>query len=180
MQSHLLFLGNVRYSLMLHFWRFLSIENLVGYSELFWRHIYINAPNTAWRYIDRSLQALQTLYWPLKFSESKEQWRALDGTCDFIHDVPRICWCYVVPRISGSIFQAFLRVKCNITVISLLFGKYTRTFVPRFPGIPEMLYFPPPSASGNITSRGFPGTSGQTFWYISLKAMKYLYNTYSW
>ena len=34
----------------------------------------------------------------------------------------------------GSIFQAFLRVKCNITVISLLFGKYTRTFVPRFPG----------------------------------------------
>ena len=39
-----------------------------------------------------------------------------------------------------------------------------------------MLYFPPPSASGNITSRGFPGTSGQTFWYISLKAMKYLYN----
>ena len=58
----------------------------------------------------------------------------------------------------------------------MLFGKYTRTFVPRFPGIPEMLYFPPPSASGNITSRGFPGTSGQTFWYISLKAMKYLYN----
>ena len=31
----------------------------------------------------------------------------------------------------------------------------------------------PPSASGNITSRG---TLGQTFWYISLKAMKYLYN----
>ena len=58
----------------------------------------------------------------------------------------------------------------------MLLGKYTRTFVPRFPGIPEMLYFPPPSASGNITSRGFPGTSGQTFWYISLKAMKYLYN----
>ena len=76
----------------------------------------------------------------------------------------------------GSIFQAFLRVKCNITVISLLLVKYTRTFVPRFPGIPEMLYFPPPAASGNITSRGFPGTSGQTFWYISLKAMKYLYN----
>ena len=73
-------------------------------------------------------------------------------------------------------FSSVLRVKCNITDISLLFGKYTRTFVPRFPGIPEMLYFPPPSASGNITSRGFPGTSGQTFWYISLKAMKYLYN----
>ena len=73
-------------------------------------------------------------------------------------------------------FSSVLRVKCNITVISLLFGKYTRTFVPRLPGIPEMLYFPPPSASGNITSRGFPGTSGQTFWYISLKAMKYLYN----
>ena len=76
-------------------------------------------------------------------------------------------------------FQAFSRVKCNITVISLLLGKYTRMFVPRFPGIPEMLYFPPPSASGNITSRGFPGTSGQTFWYISLKAMKYLYNVFS-
>ena len=27
---------------------------------------------------------------------------------------------------------------------------------------------------GNITSQGFPGTMGQTFWYISLKAMKYL------
>ena len=33
-----------------------------------------------------------------------------------------------------------------------------------------------PSASGNITSQGFTGTSGQTFWYIPLKAMKYLYN----
>ena len=73
-------------------------------------------------------------------------------------------------------FSSVLRVKCNITVISLLFGKYIGTFVPRFPGIPLMLYFPPPSASGNITSRGFPGTSGQTFWYISLKVMKYLYN----
>ena len=73
-------------------------------------------------------------------------------------------------------FQAFLRVKCNITVISLLLGKYTRTFVPRFPGIPEMLYFPMPEAEGNITFRGFPGTWGQTFWYISLNAMKYLYN----
>ena len=38
-------------------------------------------------------------------------------------------------------------------------------FVPRFPGIPEMLYFPTPKAEGNITSRGFPGTEGQTFWY---------------
>ena len=73
-------------------------------------------------------------------------------------------------------FLSVFTIKCNITVISLLLGKYTRTFVPRFPGIPEMLYFPPPSASGNITSRGFPGTSGQTFWYISLKSMKYLYN----
>ena len=33
-------------------------------------------------------------------------------------------------------------------------------FVPRFPGIPEMLYFPTPKAEGNITSRGFPGTEG--------------------
>ena len=80
------------------------------------------------------------------------------------------------PQNFGSIFQAFSRVKCNITFISLLLEKYTRTFVPRFPGIPEILYFCPPSASGNITSRGFPGTSGQTFWYISLKAMTYLYN----
>ena len=46
-------------------------------------------------------------------------------------------------------FQAFSQIKCNI-------GKYTRMFVPLF-----------------------PGTSGQTFWYISLKAMKYLYNIYS-
>ena len=27
-------------------------------------------------------------------------------------------------------------------------------------------------AEGNITSRGFPGTDGQTFWYISREAMK--------
>ena len=71
-----------------------------------------------------------------------------------------------------------LRVKCNKTDISLLLGKYTKTFVPRFPGIPEMFYFLPPAESGNITSQGFPGTSGQTFWYISLKAMKYLYIVY--
>ena len=38
-------------------------------------------------------------------------------------------------------------------------------FIPRFPGIPEMLYFPTPKAEGNITSRGFPGTEGQTFGY---------------
>ena len=29
-------------------------------------------------------------------------------------------------------------------------------FVPRFPGIPEMLYFLTPKAERNITSRGFP------------------------
>ena len=165
---------------MLHFWRFLSIENLVGYFELFWRHIYINAPNTAWRYIDRSLQALLTLYWPLKFSGSKEH--RFEIMTDTWRYVRRYSWrpenllVLLCPKNFGSIFQAFSRVKRNITVISLLLGKYTRTFVPQFPGIPEMLYFPPPSASGNITSRGFPGTSGQTFWYISLKAMKYLYN----
>ena len=28
-------------------------------------------------------------------------------------------------------------------------------FVPRFPGIPETLYFPTPKAEENITSRGF-------------------------
>ena len=71
----------MEYTIMLHFWRFLSIENLVGYFELFWRHIYINAPNTAWRYIDRSLQALQTLYWPLKFSGSREhRFEIMTGT----------------------------------------------------------------------------------------------------
>ena len=62
----------IRYTCMLHFKRFLSIENLVRYFKLFWRHIYISAPNTAWRYIDCSLRALQTLYWPLKFSGLKE------------------------------------------------------------------------------------------------------------
>ena len=31
-------------------------------------------------------------------------------------------------------------------------------------------------AEGNITFRGFPGTEGQMFLYISLKKMKYLYN----
>ena len=67
----------------------------------------------------------------------------------------------VTPRISDRFFKRFHEWKCNITVISLLLGKYTRTFVPQFPGIPEMLYFPPPLVSGNITSRGFLGTSGQ-------------------
>ena len=75
-----------------------------------------------------------------------------------------------------SIVQTLSWVKCSMTDISLLLGKYTRTFVPRFPGIPEILYCPPPAASKNITSKGFPETSGETFWYISLKAMKYLYN----
>ena len=37
-------------------------------------------------------------------------------------------------------------VKDYYTDISLLLGKYTRTFVPRFPEITEMLYFPTPSA----------------------------------
>ena len=73
-------------------------------------------------------------------------------------------------------FSSVFTSKINITVISLLLVKYTRTFAPRFPGIPEMLYFPPASASGNITCQGFPGTSGQTFWNISREAMKYLYN----
>ena len=62
--------------------------------------------------------------------------------------------------------------KEHYTDISLLWGKYTRMFVPRFPGIPEMLYFLTPKAEGNITSRGFPGIEGQTFWYISREAMK--------
>ena len=29
-----------------------------------------------------------------------------------------------------------------------------------------------PKADGNITSQGFPGTEGQTIWYISREAMK--------
>ena len=118
------------YFIMLHFWRFLSIENLVGYFELFWRHIYINAPNTAWRYIDRSLQALQTLYWPLNFSGSKEcRFEIMTGTWRYVRRDSRRPENLLVlrcPENYGSIFQAFLRVKCNITVISLLFGKYTK------------------------------------------------------
>ena len=35
--------------------------------------------------------------------------------------------------------------------ISLLWGKYARMFVQRFPGIPEMLYFPTPTRSNEIT-----------------------------
>ena len=73
------------YLLMLHIYRFLSIENLVRYFELFWRHIYINAPNTTWCYIDRSLQALHTLYWPLKFSVSKEhRFEIMTGTLRYL------------------------------------------------------------------------------------------------
>ena len=79
--------------------------------------------------------------------------------------VQRYSWPYVAPRISDRFFKPFSRVKCNITVISLLLGKYTRMFVPRFP-----------TALRNITFRGFPGTSGKTFWYISQEAMNYLHN----
>ena len=40
------------------------------------------------------------------------------------------------------IFYFYLmRLRYYYTDISLLWGKYTRMFVPRFPGIPEMLYF---------------------------------------
>ena len=67
------------------------------------------------------------------------------------------------------------------TDISLLWGKYTRMFVQRFPGIPEMLYFPTPKAEGNITSRGFPGTEGQTFCIFPEKQWNNCYVTfYSW
>ena len=65
-----------------------------------------------------------------------------------------------------------LNISTIIQIVHCFEGKYTRMFVPRFPGIPEMLYFPTPKAEGNITSRGFPGTEGQTFWYISREAMK--------
>ena len=132
-----------------------------------------------------------TLYWPLIagtanviltaeiFGIERTSLEIMTGTWRYVR---RYSWrpgnllVFTLPLEFRFDFQAFSRVKCNITVISLLLGKYTRTFVPRFPGIPEMLYFPTPKASGNITSRGFPGTSRQTFWYISLKAMKYLYN----
>ena len=56
---------------------------------------------------------------------------------------------------------------------------------PEVPGNPRDVIFPdaegrgkynisgiPGSAEGNITSREFPGTEGQTFWYISREAMK--------
>ena len=45
-------------------------------------------------------------------------------------------------------------------------------FVPRFARIPEMLYFLTLKAEGIITPRGFQGTEGQMFWYISREAMK--------
>ena len=44
------------------------------------------------------------------------------------HVVIGICWGYIALRISESIFQVCSLVKCNITVISLLLRKYTRTF----------------------------------------------------
>ena len=34
----------------------------------------------------------------------------------------------------------------DISLLWACWGKYTRMFVPRFPGIPEMLYFPTPKA----------------------------------
>ena len=87
--------------------------------------------------------------------EGTPLWELMKGTWR-----PKIGWCYVTPRISDRFFKRFHEWKCNITVISLLWGKYTRTFVPRFPGIPEMLYFPPPSASGNINISEIPGNLG--------------------
>ena len=58
----------------LHLDRFISIDNLLRYFELFWLHIHLSAPNTVWRNIAFLLRVLQTLYCPLKFSTSKEQW----------------------------------------------------------------------------------------------------------
>ena len=37
-------------------------------------------------------------------------------------------------------FKRTYTLKCNITMISSLLGKYTRMFIPKFPCIPEMLY----------------------------------------
>ena len=82
---------------------------------------------------------------------------------------------FMTPRESAGVmlplefqidFQAFSRVKCHNSYFIALREIYQNVC----PSVPGNL------ASGNITSRGFPGTSGQTFWYISLKAMKYLYN----
>ena len=78
---------------MLHFERYLSIENLVRYLELFSLRIYIHVPNIAWCYI-----AWQTLYSP--FSGSKEHrfvlmtdtWRYPRR---YTNVVPMICWCCV-------------------------------------------------------------------------------------
>ena len=33
--------------------------------------------------------------------------KAFDNTYDVINDVPRICWCNVVPRISDRFFKRF-------------------------------------------------------------------------
>ena len=117
-----------------------------------------NAAITAWRYIARFQDGKNTV---LNYSR-----HLMVSTTAMLLMSSRGSAGVTLPLEFRINFQVFSRVKCNITVISLLLGKYTRTFAPRFPEIPEMLYFSPPSASGNITSQGFQGTEGQMFWHM--------------
>ena len=74
-------------------------------------------------------------------------------------------------------FTSIFTTKMKHNSYFIAFREIYQNICPEVPRNPwDVIQFPTPKASGNITSQGFLGTSGQTFWYISLKAMKYLYN----
>ena len=160
-RSQVLLLNSARSIRLFFYVTFLKISFYRKPRKIFWTvFTYLKAPNTAWRYIARSLQML---YCPL--SGLKEHcFELMTGTWRYMRRYscrPKDLLVLRCPYNFRSIFQAFSQVKCNITVISLFLRKYTRTFVPRFPGIPEMLYFPT-SAKGGVKYNisGIPGNPG--------------------
>lgn len=67
-------------------------------------------------------------------------------------------------------------VNYDITQLSKSFlGRHLQKMCPLATEMPGVLFHPLPSASGHITFQGFPVTPWQTFWYVALKAMKYIY-----
>ena len=69
-----------------------------------------------------------------------------------------------------------LLLKYNITNIWYDCGQYTRTFSLGTLNCMDVLYYPPPLASGNITHSCNSRYFGKIFLYIDHNHMEYLYN----
>ena len=81
------------------------------------------------------------------------------------------------PKNFGIDFSSVFTVNCNITVISLLTGNITECLSLSFPETLRCKIYPSAFCVWKYdTSQGFPGTLGQTFWYIFLEAINNLYH----